>query len=296
MSLPLKSRRHRSLFGLLFAVGSCGGEVSDDATASIGTGGTSKSTSTGGYSAKVSFVVLGGANTGGFWNYSSSSLVSSQTTAYGGSMPRASGGYGPGGVYGGGAKPIGGTVAAGGIYGGGGRSSSSSGGRSQVTSGSLTGGLSAIGGEVCLLPANSGDCDAYMLKYFFNPSHGQCEQFFYGGCGGNQNRFDTLADCQNRCDVKSPLCPSDIPPTDEIVQCNLSSICYYQVTSGCGCIPQFRSAPLISECNSIDLGCQGLDSDASTPMPDAGIGEGWPVEICTCGSPAWTCRTWYLTD
>lgn len=35
--------------------------------------------------------------------------------------------------------------------------------------------------------------------YFYNASSGSCEEFLYFGCGGNNNRFATSADCRMAC-------------------------------------------------------------------------------------------------
>ncbi|KAK3601370.1 hypothetical protein CHS0354_037684 [Potamilus streckersoni] len=54
----------------------------------------------------------------------------------------------------------------------------------------------------CNLPKESGPCLAYFPRYFYNSKSGQCEQFIYGGCGGNENNFKTLADCQVICESR----------------------------------------------------------------------------------------------
>ncbi len=36
------------------------------------------------------------------------------------------------------------------------------------------------------------------IRFFFNAKTGNCEQFQYGGCGGNDNRFGSIEECQNR--------------------------------------------------------------------------------------------------
>ena len=60
--------------------------------------------------------------------------------------------------------------------------------------------------EACGLPADSGDCDADIPRWFHNAQTGQCEQFSYGGCGGNANNFETLEACQATCNVDGPMC------------------------------------------------------------------------------------------
>jgi hypothetical protein len=52
---------------------------------------------------------------------------------------------------------------------------------------------------VCLLPVSIGDCKSYQNKWYFNRYAGRCEMFFYGGCGGNANRFENLQLCIQTC-------------------------------------------------------------------------------------------------
>jgi hypothetical protein len=54
--------------------------------------------------------------------------------------------------------------------------------------------------ESCAQPAQAGFCRALMPSYFFNTDSGLCEKFNYGGCGGNSNRFETLKQCEDRCE------------------------------------------------------------------------------------------------
>lgn len=53
--------------------------------------------------------------------------------------------------------------------------------------------------DVCLLPPVTGNCKAAIPRYYFNKCTGACEEFTYGGCGGNGNNFSNLIDCQNQC-------------------------------------------------------------------------------------------------
>ena len=42
---------------------------------------------------------------------------------------------------------------------------------------------------------------AKMPAYYFDKASRTCRLFFYGGCGGNENRFDTIGDCMAACDI-----------------------------------------------------------------------------------------------
>ncbi|XP_030384440.1 chymotrypsin inhibitor SCI-III [Scaptodrosophila lebanonensis] len=53
--------------------------------------------------------------------------------------------------------------------------------------------------KLCLEPAISGRCFGYVESYAYNPIKRHCEQFVYGGCGGNDNRFTTKAECEYNC-------------------------------------------------------------------------------------------------
>uniref|UniRef100_A0A7E4W9T4 Papilin n=1 Tax=Panagrellus redivivus TaxID=6233 RepID=A0A7E4W9T4_PANRE len=50
----------------------------------------------------------------------------------------------------------------------------------------------------CKLPFESGPCDGNDIKWFFD-ADGVCRTFSWSGCGGNENRFDTQADCLSAC-------------------------------------------------------------------------------------------------
>lgn len=52
---------------------------------------------------------------------------------------------------------------------------------------------------MCKLKPDVGPCDGAFYRWFFNPVKGKCEQFSYGGCGGNKNNFKTKVECQEAC-------------------------------------------------------------------------------------------------
>ncbi|XP_012581534.1 PREDICTED: tissue factor pathway inhibitor isoform X2 [Condylura cristata] len=51
----------------------------------------------------------------------------------------------------------------------------------------------------CAMKADDGPCKAMMKRYFFNIQTQQCEEFIYGGCEGNQNRFESVEECKQTC-------------------------------------------------------------------------------------------------
>jgi len=78
-----------------------------------------------------------------------------------------------------------------------------------VNAGALAFSSSLHSRSVCLLPMDQGPCRLYIPRYYFDQASGQCKQFIYGGCQGNENSFPTLKECQKTCsqlDAMDPLC------------------------------------------------------------------------------------------
>ena len=53
--------------------------------------------------------------------------------------------------------------------------------------------------DVCSQEPETGPCKGGFRKFFYNSTTNQCELFIYGGCGGNDNRFDTRSECISTC-------------------------------------------------------------------------------------------------
>ncbi|CAB3262028.1 unnamed protein product [Arctia plantaginis] len=53
----------------------------------------------------------------------------------------------------------------------------------------------------CSQPIDPGICFGYSEMYGFDVTTQECKKFIYGGCQGNDNRFYSLEECQNNCQV-----------------------------------------------------------------------------------------------
>uniref|UniRef100_I3M367 Papilin, proteoglycan like sulfated glycoprotein n=1 Tax=Ictidomys tridecemlineatus TaxID=43179 RepID=I3M367_ICTTR len=51
----------------------------------------------------------------------------------------------------------------------------------------------------CLLPSALGSCADWAARWYFVPSVGQCNRFWYGGCHGNANNFASEQECMSSC-------------------------------------------------------------------------------------------------
>lgn len=53
--------------------------------------------------------------------------------------------------------------------------------------------------KACQMDKALGHCKALIPRFYYNTSTGHCEDFTYGGCGGNENNFKTRAECESLC-------------------------------------------------------------------------------------------------
>ncbi|NXN77088.1 COSA1 protein, partial [Bombycilla garrulus] len=57
----------------------------------------------------------------------------------------------------------------------------------------------ALSDPRCLEPMKPGDCWSYVVKWYYDKNGNSCGQFWYGGCNGNNNRFETEKECRETC-------------------------------------------------------------------------------------------------
>jgi hypothetical protein len=182
-----------------------------------------------------------------------------------------------------GGGPSGGTAGAGGATGA--RAGNATGGIAGTTgggSGAIAGGASGntIGGFAgdtagssgssagapdhpfldCLKPIESGNCTAAFERFAFNQVTLACEPFTWGGCGGSENRFESLEDCVATCVA---ALPKDCTP----------------VSRGPGC----PCGPNVGQCSRTDCSSAPYELGFACQPSDAMLcSRGGPKGGCWC--------------
>jgi Kunitz/Bovine pancreatic trypsin inhibitor domain len=79
-------------------------------------------------------------------------------------------------------------------------------------------------GTACSLPYDPGPCNAFFPVFAF--VNGKCTKEIYGGCGGNGNRFSSLAECLGQCQrTASCGCPDGRVLRQICVACGMAGGC-----------------------------------------------------------------------
>nr|XP_055164523.1 tissue factor pathway inhibitor isoform X2 [Nyctereutes procyonoides] len=120
----------------------------------------------------------------------------------------------------------------------------------------------------CALKADNGPCRAMIRNYFFNIHTQQCEEFIYGGCEGNQNRFESLEECEEKC-VRVPEKPDYCHMNEDSGLCRgfVTRYYYNNVSSKCegfkygGCLGNLNNFETLEQCKNTCEGSSDLQTD-----------------------------------
>ncbi|VDO34753.1 unnamed protein product [Haemonchus placei] len=56
----------------------------------------------------------------------------------------------------------------------------------------------------CNQPFDQGTCMQFSVKWYYDRYAHRCREFYYGGCEGNDNRFNSLQECNAACTYHAP--------------------------------------------------------------------------------------------
>lgn len=51
----------------------------------------------------------------------------------------------------------------------------------------------------CLEPLKPGDCGEYVVRWYYDKQVNSCARFWFSGCNGSGNRFNSENECQEIC-------------------------------------------------------------------------------------------------
>ncbi|XP_021920303.1 carboxypeptidase inhibitor SmCI-like isoform X2 [Zootermopsis nevadensis] len=160
--------------------------------------------------------------------------------------------------------------------------------------------MRTVSPEDCFQPPSSGQCRGSFRSYYFNRKSRTCESFVWGGCGGNNNRFETRDSCEKNCqdrkadvaseqivktcnpDVEPPVCNRGcrlIKDSNSCPKCDCIShknVCGLPAVRGhCrALLPRWRYDPATGKCAEFKFG--GCDGNGNNFMTE-------PQCMKTCG-------------
>ncbi|XP_047994781.1 papilin-like isoform X5 [Leguminivora glycinivorella] len=94
--------------------------------------------------------------------------------------------------------------------------------------------------DPCKQQPSAGNCSETIESWYYDEGRDECGEFYYTGCGGNDNRFQSREECEGQC--KKGGVP--VPPVDDqcrtpvsLEPCGESSIAFYYDSEQSHCIP-----------------------------------------------------------
>ncbi|KAI1288315.1 Papilin [Halotydeus destructor] len=122
-----------------------------------------------------------------------------------------------------------------------------------------------LAAETCSLPKERGTCRNYTVKWYFDMQYGGCTRFWYGGCDGNGNRFNSQKECERVCVEPEGAESCSLPKVEGPCPGNYTS--WYYSTSGRRC-EQFNYGGCLGNKNRFDTRPECEDLCQHRPSAD----------------------------
>lgn len=147
--------------------------------------------------------------------------------------------------------------------------------------------------DICRAPAVVGECDAAFPRWFHNAETGACEEFIWGGCGGNDNNFESQDECEAACSSEGVLKLSlaaragTCEPDVFCPEGRLGPEIYAPV---CGVDGVTYGSPCEAERVGVEIAYDG-ECVVEVTCLDRGCPDGWTCDFCQTSDdgPRWVC-------
>ncbi|XP_049885500.1 boophilin-H2-like [Pectinophora gossypiella] len=76
--------------------------------------------------------------------------------------------------------------------------------------------------RACFLRPDTGPCRAEILQWYFDAKAVKCYRFWWGGCQGNGNKFESRKECLDYCFLPSDNAPKENRKSRRPIFCSLA--------------------------------------------------------------------------
>ncbi|XP_071155459.1 uncharacterized protein [Mytilus edulis] len=105
--------------------------------------------------------------------------------------------------------------------------------------------------DLCLSRPDPGLCEGYFPMWSYNVTSNRCEQFVYGGCDGNRNKFSTEKQCYMSCGTSLNL-----PSACQKLSCQENTVCIAYNETYAECLMKTDILPelhyYVADCDALD--------------------------------------------
>lgn len=136
----------------------------------------------------------------------------------------------------------------------------------------------------CSLKPETGLCEAVFPRFYYDATDGACKKFTYGGCGGNENNFETAKECKAAC--ATTVCAADTRecPSGSVLSRDPEDNCQFPACV-CGgfenCVRYFDGCNRCScESNGVE-GCTRKACNRRRPAKCLKCGKGYSLNADT---------------